>query len=107
MNERLLLIRSENAFGCESEFELIHPDWLVFVDEVGSNNLQTKDSNVGGETYLCLKEGIPQSYAETKDAHFTMLGFTAASGEPIMCALVFAAKAMKEEWILGFDPFSE
>jgi hypothetical protein len=38
-----------NAVGCESQFELIHPSWLVFVDEVGSNTLQAKDGSIGGE----------------------------------------------------------
>jgi hypothetical protein len=29
-----------------------------------------------------------------KDAHFTVLGFTAADdGTPVMCAIIFAAKA--------------
>jgi hypothetical protein len=27
----------EKAFGMKSKYELIHPDWLLFVDEVGSN----------------------------------------------------------------------
>ncbi len=34
-------------------------------------------------------------------------GFTAANGKPIMCAIIFAAKAMKDEWITGFDLFIE
>ncbi len=48
-----------------------------------------------------------QQRAATKDAHFTLLGFTAANGKPIMCAIIFAAKAMKDWWIAGFDPFVE
>jgi len=99
------IVPEEIAFGCKSAFELIHPEWLVFVDEAGSNTSQTKDGNVGGQTYLCTKEVRTQQRAATKDAHFTLLGFTAANGKPIMCALIFAAKAMKDEWITGFDPF--
>jgi hypothetical protein len=76
---------------------LIHPEWLVFVDEVSSNTLQTKDGNVVGQTYLCTKDGHPQNCAATKDAHFTLLGFTAANGKPLMCAIIFAAKALKDE----------
>ena len=91
----------------KSAYELIHPEWLVFVDEVGSNTSQAKDGAVGGQTYLCTKDGRPQQRAATKDCHFTVLGFTAGNGEPIMCAIIFAAKTMKHEWVLGFDPFSE
>jgi hypothetical protein len=69
----------EQAFGLKSPYELIHPDWLLFVDEVGSNTSQAKDGNVGGQFYLCSVDGRPQQCAATKDAHFTMLGFTAAT----------------------------
>lgn len=96
-----------DSFGLESAYELIHPDWVVFVDEVGNNTSQMRDGNVGGQKLLCTKGGRPQQRAATNDAHFTVLGFTAATGEPIMCAIIFAAKSMKDEWRLGFDPFAE
>jgi hypothetical protein len=53
-------VEKEQAVGLQSEYELIHPEWLVFVDEVGSNTSQTKDGHVGGETYLCAADGRPQ-----------------------------------------------
>jgi len=92
-----------DAFGMKSAYKLIHPEWLVFIDEVGSNTSQSKDGAIGGQTYLCTKDGRPQNRAATKDAHFTVLGFTAGNGEPI----IFAAKTMREEWALGYDPFVE
>jgi hypothetical protein len=101
------VVPENESLGCQSAYELIHPEWLVFVDEVGSNTSQTKDGRVGGQTYLCMKEGRPQQRAATKDAHFTVLGFTAANGKPLMCAIIFAAKSLKEEWRLGFNPFVE
>jgi hypothetical protein len=45
--------------------------------------------------------------AATKDAHFTVMGFTVASGDPVMCAIIFAAKVFKVEWRTGVDPFAE
>ena len=101
------VVNEENAVGCESEFELIHPNWLIFVDEVGSNTSQAKDGNVGGEKFLCSKQGRPQQRAATKDTHLTVLGFTSAAGDPVMCAIIFAAKTMRDEWRLGFDPLTE
>jgi hypothetical protein len=65
---------------------------LVFVDEVGSNTSQTMESRVGGQTYLCTKEGGPQLSTATKDANFTILGFTTGNGKLLMCAIIFAAK---------------
>ena len=45
--------------------------------------------------------------AGTKDSHFTVLGFTAATGEPVMCAIIFAAKHLCESWVLGFNAAAE
>jgi hypothetical protein len=97
----------EKAFRMKSKYELIHPDWLLFVDEVGSNTSQSKDERVGGQTYLCSIDGRPQLHASTKDAHFTVLGFTAANGEPVVSAIIFAAKSMHDDWRTGFDPFAK
>ncbi len=44
--------------------------------------------------------------AATKDTNFTVLGFTATSGEPLLYAVIFAAKMMKNEWITGSDQFA-
>ena len=39
-----------------------------------------------------------------KDSHFTVLGFSAANGEPVMCAVIFSAKSsLCEEWVIGFN----
>jgi hypothetical protein len=46
----------KDAVGCQSAYELIHLEWLVFVDKVSSNTSQAKDGNIGGETFLCTKE---------------------------------------------------
>ena len=38
-----------------------------------------------------------------KDAHFTVLGFTAAEGTPVMCAIIFAAKELELSWVQGLN----
>ena len=43
-----------------------------------------------------------------KDAHFTFLGFTAANGTPVMCAIVFATKKLELYWVpQGLNAFVE
>ena len=76
-------------------FEASTPNKLIFVDEVGSNTSQAKDGQKGGEKVLCIGTAArPQQRSAMKDAHFTVLGFTAADdGTPVMCAIIFAAKA--------------
>ena len=47
-------------------------------------------------------EGI---HGATTDIHFTTLGFTAGTGEPVMCAVIMKSKNdIQESWILGIDP---
>ncbi len=97
----------EEAFGLPTRYMMSRPDELVFVDKVGSNMSTTKDGNVGGEKFLCEKMARPQIRAATKDSHFTVLGFTAATGEPVMCATIFAAKELGTAWVLGYDTSAE
>ena len=96
----------EDAWGLKTSYLLTRPDKLLFVDEVGSNTSQSKDGNVGGQKFMCEKNGRPQQRSATKDAHFTVLGFTAATGEPVMCAIIFAAKELDPAWVIGLDPFA-
>jgi hypothetical protein len=97
----------KDAAGLESHYESVHPEWLFFVDEVGSNMSQAKDGAIGGQTYLCSKTGWLQNHAAMKDAHFTVLGFKSVTGKPLMCAIIFSGKIFKEEWRLGSDSFAE
>lgn len=100
------IVESEaDAFGLKSKYELIHPDMIIFVDELGCTTNQKQDGD--NEKYLCPKSGRPQQQAATKDSHFTILGFTAADRSPQMCAIIFATKSLLDERVTGFNPFSE
>jgi len=66
----------------------------------------SKDKSKGGETFLCGVGQEPKQRAATADAHFTTLGFTSATGEPIMCAVIFKGTKLDPAWTLGLDPFA-
>jgi hypothetical protein len=101
-----IIEEEDEAFGLKSSYYLVHPDdKLLFVDEVGSNASQANDGKIRGEKLLCISGGRPQERA--KDAHFTMLGYTTASGEAVMCSIIFAAKELDPLWIQGLDPFAD
>jgi hypothetical protein len=60
-NEHGDIVETEKeAVGCKSPYELIHPEWVLFVDECGSNTPQTNDTQVGGQMFLCSANGRPQ-----------------------------------------------
>jgi hypothetical protein len=97
----------ENAFGRKVTHLLTRPDMVVFVDEVGSNTSQEGDGAIGGELKICAKGLVPRESATTNNHHFTVLGFTAATGEAIMCAIIVSGKSLKPEVVTGIDVFSE
>jgi hypothetical protein len=52
-------------------------------------------ANVRSQLYLCSTDGRPQQCTATKNANFTVLGFTAENGEPVMCVVIFTAKSFQ------------
>jgi hypothetical protein len=79
----------DDSFGRKVTYKLTHPSYIVFVDEVGSNTSMEGDGHVGGELFIVGKGETAKQSASKADSHFTVLGFTAATGEPIMCAIIF------------------
>jgi len=67
---------------------------------------QEGDGAVGGERKIVTRGTVPKESAATNSTHFTLLGFTAATGEPVMCAVIIAAKTLRPEVITGLDIFA-
>jgi hypothetical protein len=61
------------------------------------------DGRVGGERLLKARGQAAEVTAATSEAHFTVPGFTAATGEPVMFAIIFAASELTQELQLGVD----
>ena len=97
----------DKAFGCKVKIEITHPEMVIVADEVGCNTSQTGDGHVDGETYMCGKNKVPQKRASKKDKHFTLLGLTLLTGEPLMCVIIFAGEKNRDLVELGVDPFCE
>jgi hypothetical protein len=96
-----------DALGLPTKYELIHPDHLIFFDETGCNTNQKKDGHYGGQKYACGRGMTPKTIAATRDKHFTVLGLTAATGEPILCVVIFASDnkhgVLVSDWAEGID----
>jgi hypothetical protein len=96
----------KDAFGLKKQYFLLHPNKVIFVNEVGNNTRQPNDRNIGGEKFICTAGGRPQQQANMKDAHFTILGFTSETGQPLLCSIIFACKELEPMMIQGLDPFT-
>jgi hypothetical protein len=95
------------AYGQKTRYSLLHPEKLVFCDEVGGNISQKGDGNADGKKSMVAKEIMAQVRNSFKDNHFTFFGFTAMDGRAIMCTLIIAASKLKVSDVVGSNPLSK
>jgi len=107
MNEKGEIVDEEDAFGTKVDVELIHPDWCLVADEVGSNTNMQKDGHYGGRLHVTGKGEAAKLAGSTSDAHFTFLCFTALTGDPVMGVIVFEGLTVDPEWATGINYFLE
>ena len=96
----------QKAFGLPCEYVVTHPDHLIFFDETGCNTNQKKDGHKGGQKFVCGRGMTPKIISATRDKHFTVLGLTAGTGEPVLCVVVFASEkkhGVVADWAEGID----
>ena len=100
--------KEEDAYGCKVGIKVNHPNYFIMGDETGCNTNMKADGHVGGKKYMgeagtrgCNKRAI------ATDMHFTVLPFTNAIGEPVLCSVIFASDnkdgKIKSDWITGID----
>ena len=79
------------AFGQPTRYKLAHPKYFLFVDETGKNTNMKVDGSAGSRR-LVVPANLARSrgsiLGSTTDIHFTVLCFTCATGEPVMCAVI-------------------
>jgi hypothetical protein len=105
VDEKQLITEKENAFGQQATHLLIHPENVIFVDEVGCNTSQKGDGARGGEKKIVVRGTVAKETATTNNKHLTNLGFTAATGVPVLRTIIISGKTMS--LITGLDVFTE
>jgi hypothetical protein len=96
-----------DSYGRQTSYPLLHPDKLMFFEEVGENISQKGDGNAGGQKIVVVKDMRAQVRNSFKDNRFTVLGFTTADGRAVMCAIIIAASKLKVTDVTGFNPLSK
>ena len=85
----------ESAYGLPTQYRITDPKNIIFVDETGKNTNMKEDKSVGGKRYVVPVDSIGNScgyLGSTTDIHFTVLCFTCATGEPVMCAIILKSE---------------
>ena len=94
-----------DKFGMPCTHKIDHPEMCLVVDEVGSDLSQKGDGHIGGVKYACERGAVPQNKVQHTDKHFTLLGFTALTGDPVLCLVIIAGVREKLDVESGIDPF--
>jgi hypothetical protein len=94
MNQKGERVSNESeAYGCKVTTELTRPDMVITMDEVGYNTSQINEGHVGrGTRYVVGKTKEPRQLSTKKDKHFTCLGLTLITGQPLMCVIIIEGK---------------
>ena len=78
-----------NAYGCKVTHKLIRPDMYICGDEVGGNLSMKGDGNEAWKLLLGERRYIAQEKASAQNRKFTSICFTALTGDPVMCVLIY------------------
>jgi hypothetical protein len=93
MNRKGERVSNESqVYGCKVTTQLTRPDMVITMDEVGCNTSQLHDGHVGGTRYVVGKTKEPRQLSTKKDKHFTCLGLTLLTGQPLMCVIIIEGK---------------
>jgi hypothetical protein len=93
------------SFGVQSDVLVTDPSYMVFVNETGSTTNMKKDKTYGKK--VIAEQGYSGATpAISTDIRYTTMGFTAATGEPVMCCIIFSSESTKgipNSWVTGID----
>ena len=74
----------------------------MFVDEVGTDTKKMDDGNNRGRRYNSINGMRSNLLLSKVSGHFTLMGLTAATGEPVLCICILVAKSLSVTNVKGF-----
>ena len=75
----------------------------MFGDEVGAETNQMDDGNNGGQCCISIKGMKTNLLSSKASVGFTLMGLTAATGEPVLCICILAAQSLSVADVKGLD----
>jgi len=107
MNTNGDVVKEEDTCRCKVTIDITKLEICIVADEVGGNTSQEGDGLVGGELMLTKPGQVAQRKISTKDKHYTLLGLTLLTGDPLICVVIMAGDNPKPKVETGIDFFVE
>ena len=82
--------------------KVVHPDYILMADEVGSDMAQEEDGAIGGQRYI-TDYGVANLRGSKNSHRFTIFPITSGTGELVMNVIIFAAKEISFITRMGLD----
>ena len=89
------IVDEEQAFGCKVMHQILCPEWCVVGDKVGGNISMKGDSD--NQKFLVCRRDHLKEKASSADQHFTLIGLTLLTGEPLMCIIIMKGTTPKAD----------
>ena len=64
---------------------------------------QEEDGNVGGQKYVTFGKQTIYVSSSKSNVRATVMGLTAATGEPVMCVVIYQGKEIDIDMAQGYD----
>ena len=88
-------MEQELIYGKTIGIDIIYPKYVLFADETRLNT-SSKDNSHEANTMLICKAGhVLKTESTTSNHQCNILPFTSASGNTVMCAVIFHGKLPK------------
>ena len=107
------ILHPDPSYHLLNHYKLIAPEWLLFVDEMGSNTNMKHDAH-NGRRIISSVQHTEKNHTKSEspkakllcgesDRPFTILPFFAATGEPVFCVIIIKGKSLDANIITGED----
>jgi hypothetical protein len=104
-----VLDSKDHCYGRLTRYQVAKQEYILFVDDTGSNTNQKDDGVIGGQRIVTATNQTEGGICivSTTDIHFTLLCFTAGNGEPVFCGIILKSEPAVNEipicWQMGID----
>jgi hypothetical protein len=90
-NNEIVSLDDESKVGTLLDVMANNPSYILFVDETGSSTNMKNDKH-GNKKVIAEKVFGGTKSAITSDLQYTTMSFTALTGQPVMCVIIFSSE---------------